>query len=288
MDHFSADDGERLSVRIHGNGPPLILLHGWTASHAVWNPVLATLRPHHRIFCPDARGHGNHPRLVSQPPDVARLARDVINLMDHFGVEKAAFAGHSMGALTLWQLVRDFGCQRLTHLCLIDQSPKLMTDPTWSLGIYTDFDEQDARQFDDQLQEDFAEAVLGLIASGLNAKAKETYARNSWGWQVMRESLRQLDPAPLIAIWRSLVRADYRDVLATVHVPTLLVWGEQSNFYSLATGDHVRRNMPMATLNTYASADHCPQLYQPERFAEELIGFLANLPADGRMTPPAP
>lgn len=85
-------------------------------------------------------GHGGHALQVNRRPDVGRLARDVLNLMDHFGLEQAAVAGHSMGALTLWQFIRDFGGDRISRLCIIDQSPRLVTDAGWANGIYGDFD----------------------------------------------------------------------------------------------------------------------------------------------------
>ncbi len=71
MKSFVADDGEQIHLRISGTGSPLILLHGWTASHTIWNPLLETLQQHHRAFCPDARGHGGHALTVTQAPDVA-------------------------------------------------------------------------------------------------------------------------------------------------------------------------------------------------------------------------
>jgi non-heme chloroperoxidase len=97
MEHFIADDGEILRLRIVGAGPPLILLHGWTSGHTVWNPFLDALSRHRRLFIPDARGHGGHALAANPAPDVARLARDVRNLMDRFDLERAAAVGHSMG-----------------------------------------------------------------------------------------------------------------------------------------------------------------------------------------------
>jgi non-heme chloroperoxidase len=276
MDSFLADDGERLHYRVTGKGSPLILLHGWTASHAIWNPVLEPLQRHYRVYCPDARGHGGHPLLSVRSPDVKRLARDIQNLLDHHNIKRASFAGHSMGALALWQYIRDFGCDRIAQLCIVDQSPKLVTDASWSLGIYSDFDVKRSQSLIEDLGLNFVETVLRLIANGLNTKARETYARNSRGWQQTRHGLEKLDPEPLIAIWKSLVQADYREVLPLISVPTLLAWGEESNFYPVQTAHYLLEQIPDAILSSYAGADHCPQLAQPERFAQELLQFIAN------------
>jgi non-heme chloroperoxidase len=275
VESFVADDGERIYLRISGSGSPLILLHGWTSSHTVWNPLIEVLQQRHQVFCPDARGHRGHLLTVTQTPDVSRLACDVLNLMDHYGIQKAAIAGHSMGALTLWQFIRDVGCERLSHICIIDQSPKLMTDASWSNGIYGEFDDVRSQQLIDDLETDFSEAVLRLIAYGLNAKARETYQRNSRGWQQSRLNLRKLVPEPLIAIWKSLVAADFRDVLPGIDVPTLVVWGAESNFYTSATAQFLLDQIPMATLEIYVGSDHCPQLQQPQRFASTLAAFIA-------------
>jgi pimeloyl-ACP methyl ester carboxylesterase len=276
METFIADDGEPLHLRTSGSGTPILFLHGWTSSHTVWRPLLEGLTPHHRLLRPDARGHGGHHLRLTQTPDVARLARDVENLLDHYGLEKLAVVGHSMGALTLWQYIRDHGCERLSHICIIDQSPKLVTDATWANGIYGDFDAARSQALLDDLETDFAEAVLRLIAHGLNARSRETYDRNSSGWQESRKNLQQLDPQPQIAIWKSLVAADYRDVMPLINVPTLLSFGAQSNFYTAATAQYLQTHIANAQLSCYEKADHCPQLIDPPRFTAELREFLSR------------
>ena len=276
MQTFIADDGERLHLRVRGEGTPLILLHGWTSSHTIWNVLPESFHQRYRVFCPDARGHGGHPLSVNRTPDVGRLARDVLNLMDHFGLEHAAVVGHSMGALTLWQFIRDFGCGRISRLCIVDQSPKLLTDAVWANGIYGDFDAARSQRMLDDLEGDFAEAVMRLSAYSLNARSRETYERDSRGWQQSRRNLQGLDPGPLIAIWKSLVNADFRDVLSRIDVPTLLVWGAESNFYTMETATYLLDHIRLAQLRSYEGADHSPQLQHPARFAEDLAALLAR------------
>ena len=271
---ITADDGEQLHVHVSGSGTHILLLHGWTASHAAWAPLMTPLSKHYRLLRPDARGHGGHVLTVNHEPDVKRLARDIINLLDHFEIDRIAAVGHSMGALTLWQCIQDFGTERFSHLAFIDQSPKLMTDDTWHLGIYGEFDSARSERFIDDLEADFVEAVLRLIAFGLNDKARETYLRNSSGWRAAREALRNINPQPAIAIWKSLVAADYRDVLPGIEVPTLLAYGTSSNFYSGETARFVASCMPQARLSFYEGADHGPHILQPDRFASELLAFL--------------
>jgi pimeloyl-ACP methyl ester carboxylesterase len=135
MKHFAADDGESIHVEIAGAGTPLVLLHGWTASHQEWSPLVAALARHHQVIRWDARGHGGHPLAAATRPTVRRMAQDLRNLLDHYALRDVVLVGHSMGALTIWEYLRAFGTTGVRKLCLIDQSPRLVTDGDW-LGIW--------------------------------------------------------------------------------------------------------------------------------------------------------
>lgn len=282
MSHFHADDGTRIHVAVdavQASGLPVVMLHGWTASQAEWFPFLPRITPQHPVYRWDARGHGRNNRdpagaSPAAHPTVERMARDLQNLVDHFALERVVAVGHSMGALTLWQYIRDFGTARLAKVCLIDQSPRLVTDGEWSHGIHGAFDPPRSSAFVDELRRDFPEAVLRLTALGLNARARAKYEDNASGWQRSREALARLDPDPLIACWESLVAADYRDVLAAIDIPALLIYGGESNFYHAETARYVADNIPNAILRIYEGTDHSPHQWQRERFADELIEFI--------------
>ena len=272
---FHADDGSAIHLRAIGQGPPLVFLHGWTSSHAEWLPYAEALADSHRCYCWDARGHGGHPLPPGEAPSLPRMARDLMNLIEHFELQRPILLGHSMGALTCWEHIRRFGDAHLSRLVLVDQSPRLLTDDNWAHGIYGDFDAARNADFIAHLESDFAEAVLRLAADGHNPRARDNYARNSTGFQRIREYLRQLPPEPLIEVWKTLAAADFRDLLAEIHLPTLLVHGDQSQFYSVELAEWVRDAMPAAQLHVYAGTDHSPHLWQRERFIADLQRFTA-------------
>lgn len=274
MTHFLADDGEKIHVRISGEGSPLILLHGWTSSSQEWFPFMAELESRHRVYRWDARGHGGHALAHPDSATVERMARDLRNLIDRYGIENATAVGHSMGALTLWQYLRDHATHGLGKLCLIDQSPRLLTSDDWEHGIYGNFRGDRNNELVSWLREDFAEGVLKLTANGLNERANEKYRQNAGGWERSRAALRAQNPEPLINCWLSLTAADYRDVLAGIPLPTLLVYGGESNFYHASTAHYVADKIPNAVLRIYEGTDHSPHQWQRERFVRELIEFI--------------
>lgn len=274
MQHFHADDGEPIHLDIAGHGTAVVLLHGWTASHQEWFPFLPELSAHHRVFRWDARGHGGHPLTRPALPTVQRMARDLHDLIEHYALSGVTLVGHSMGALTTWEYIRSYGSARLARVCLIDQSPKLLTDEDWQHGIYGAFDATRAHRFVEDLHDDFAETVMRLGAHGLNARAQAKYEQNAPGWQRVREALRALNPAPLIECWKSLTAADYRDVLQAIDVPALLIYGGQSNFYHVETAHWVAGRIPRAVLHIYEGTDHSPHQWQRERFVRDLLAFI--------------
>ncbi len=273
MDHFIADDGQRIHVSVTGAGPPLVLLHEWASSHQVWRPVAKRLEHGFRVFAWDARGHGGHALEGQDAVTVGRMARDLAKLLDHYRLDRPVVVGHSMGALTLWEYIGRYGCTRLGRLCIVDQSPRLITDADWRLGINGDWPADRDAQFVQNMETDFVETVVKLVALGKNERARRRFLDPKDGLWRLRAYLETLEPAPLIQIWRSLAAADYRPVLPTIDVPTLLVYATESNYYGVETGEYVRRSIPDARLEVYDGADHLPHVADPERFARDLRTF---------------
>jgi pimeloyl-ACP methyl ester carboxylesterase len=102
--------GFRTHVAEAGNGPPLLLLHGWPEFWATWEPMFERLAGRYRLIAPDFRGFGE-----SGNPDAGRtdqagpgvLADDVAALMAALAVERAGFVGHDVGAFVMQRLALD-------------------------------------------------------------------------------------------------------------------------------------------------------------------------------------
>lgn len=109
---FTADramlDGIQIAYETGGAGPPLLLLHGFPQTRAMWAEVAPLLAQDFTVICPDLRGYGesDKPTGVSSY-SFRKMARDPLNLMRHLGFDRFHLAGHDRGARTAHRMALD-------------------------------------------------------------------------------------------------------------------------------------------------------------------------------------
>lgn len=137
--HFALPDGE-LFARIGGTRakPPLVLLHGFPQSHAMWHRVAQPLRDHFFLVLPDLRGYGDSPKRPGEPDHAnyskRAMATDIAQLMTVLGCPQFHLCGHDRGARVAHRLAVDHP-NRVQRLALIDIAPTLdMYDGNWGRG----------------------------------------------------------------------------------------------------------------------------------------------------------
>ena len=278
MEILQTSDNTNIHYISLGSGDiTLVFLHGWTASVREWLPFASDLAENHRVICWDARGHGAHPHAENTNMTLPRMADDLDELLNHLDVHNAILIGHSMGALTAWEYIRRHGQNRLSGLCIVDQSPKLVTDDEWPHGVYGSLNETKNNHLIQRFTADFAEGVLELIAFGNNRRSRENYDNNSRGFQHMREHLQKLPAKLLTQCWISITQQDYRETLANINCPTLLIYGDESQFYSSDLQQWITHIISDSTLLVYPESDHSPHLWHKERFIYDLNRFIDAL-----------
>lgn len=116
-------DGAVIHARIGGQGPPVLLLHGYPQTHAMWHAVAPTLALTHGVVLADLRGYGASRALT---PDFTfrAMARDMVALMAHLGHARFHLVAHDRGARTAHRLVLDHP-QAALSLMLLDILPTL-------------------------------------------------------------------------------------------------------------------------------------------------------------------
>ena len=93
---YAEVNGINLYYETHGDGQPLILLHGGLMSGETFGPVLPALAAHHRVIVVDLQGHGRTAD-IDRPIDVKLMADDIAALIDHLGLDKPDIVGYSLG-----------------------------------------------------------------------------------------------------------------------------------------------------------------------------------------------
>ena len=113
-------------ARVGGDGPPLLLLHGFPQTHVMWHPVAAVLAGTRRVVAPDLPGYGAsfRPRPADDhaPHSKRALANDVVAAMEQLGHERFAVAGHDRGGRVAYRMALDHP-ETVTRLAVLDIVP---------------------------------------------------------------------------------------------------------------------------------------------------------------------
>ncbi|MFD0668080.1 alpha/beta fold hydrolase [Ramlibacter sp. MAHUQ-53] len=142
---FPVGGGIEIFARFGGDRgkPPLLLLHGFPQTHAMWHRVARQLATHYRLVIPDLRGYGDS----SKPPGLPdhanyskrEMARDLVALMTALGHPQFFVCGHDRGGRVAHRLALDHP-QRVQRLCVVDIAPTLdmfaATDMAFARGYY--------------------------------------------------------------------------------------------------------------------------------------------------------
>ncbi len=138
-----ATAGAEINVTHGGSGPPLLLLHGYPQTHAMWHQVAPRLAGDFHVICPDLRGYGDSSKPPSRPdhsPYSKRaMAQDMVEVMALLGYQQFLLAGHDRGARVAHRMALDHP-ERITKACIMDIAPThhmfKTTDQEFATGYY--------------------------------------------------------------------------------------------------------------------------------------------------------
>src|ERR671935_2987080 len=120
--------GAAIHVVCGGRGEPVLLLHGYPETHAMWHKVAPQLAREYTVVCPDLRGYGDSskPRGLPDHSNYSKraMALDMVEVMEALGYIKFDVVGHDRGGRVAHRLSRDHG-RRVKSLTVLDISPTL-------------------------------------------------------------------------------------------------------------------------------------------------------------------
>lgn len=142
LEQIAVRDGS-LRVCHGGSGPPLLLLHGNPQTHMMWHAVAPELAARYHVICPDLRGYGGSLKPAASkdhaPYAKREMARDMAELMTHFGHDRFTVISHDRGSRVAHRLALDHAA-RVQKLAVLDIVPTIehfeRTDMSFAIGYY--------------------------------------------------------------------------------------------------------------------------------------------------------
>lgn len=267
------------------DGPTVVLVHGLGGSHLNWDLFAPLIRPHARVLALDLPGFGR-----SEPGGRRTTVQDNVEVLDRFLTEVAGtpviLVGNSMGGM-ISILETDRAPQKVSGLVLLDAAvpgPRRALDPLVALmfAVYSVpllGERFLALRRKRSTPERQVRDMLRLCGVDPDALPPQMVAR-SVALIEAREDVPGMDKA-FVAAARSLVRvlADprrYRQAMAAIQVPVLLVQGETDRLVPVAAARDVAGRHPDWRYLELAGVGHVPQLQVPEQLATEVLQWLAS------------
>ena len=246
-------DRVRIHYEVHGDGPPLILTHGYSSTSAMWREQIGSLSKHHKLILWDMRGHGqsDYPEDPGAYSEALTVA-DIAALLDAVGAERAIVGGLSLGGYMSLAFYRAHP-ERVRALLIIDTGPGFKKDEAregWNKNALNT-----AARFERE--------GLGQLSSGSAERATARHRDATGLARAARGMLTQRDATVINA-------------LPDIRVPSLVVVGDKDTPF-LAAADYMTAKIPGAEKAVIKDAGHASNIDQPAAFNDALGKFLAKL-----------
>ena len=236
---FAPVNGIKVWYATFGRGEPVLLLHGGLANANYWGHQVRALQRHYQVIVMDSRGHGRSSRN-QEPYGYDLMASDVVGLLDHLKIRKAAIVGWSDGAIIGLDIAMKHP-ERVSKLFAFAAN----SDPS---GV--------------------ADIASNDVFNAYIARAGEEYKRLSPTPTEYKTFV-----AEITRMWESQPKWTASD-LATIKVPTWIVDGDHDEAIKRENTEFMAANIPGAGLLIQPEVSHFSFLQDPEQFSDDVLHFL--------------
>ncbi len=252
--------GAQIFYQVTGTGVPLVLIHGYPLSGALFTYQQAGLAGSFQVITLDLPGFGRS-TATSGSASTAYYAQAVLALLDHLGITKAVIGGHSMGGIITEELYRE-APQRFAGMILIDTVA--MAAPTVEHAEWIGYGVQATEQGVPSILPNIVPMLLTgntlLNSPGVGTAIDDIIAEASVaGLQGGAETL--------------VLRSDYTSLLPTIAVPTLVLEGVDDAVYPFPIAQQIQASIKGSTLALIPNAAHVSIFEQPTAANQAIISW---------------
>ena len=246
-------DGVKIYYEVHGDGPPLILTHGYSSTSAMWQGQIEALSKHHKLVLWDMRGHGqsDYPQDLKAYSEALTVG-DIAALLDEVGAKRAIVGGLSLGGYMSLAFYRAHP-ERVAALLIIDTGPGFKKDDArdaWNKRALGTADR-------------FEHEGLEVLKSASRERSSVSHRDASGLARAARGMLTQRDAGVI-------------ESLPGIKVPSLVVVGADDTPF-LAASDYMAAKIPGAKKVVIPAAGHAVNIDQPQAFIDAVLPFLDTL-----------
>jgi pimeloyl-ACP methyl ester carboxylesterase len=245
-------DGQTIAYRQAGQGPALVLLHGFLCDSRCWRHQLSHLSDRFRVVAWDAPGAGSS----SDPSDTfttASYARCLTGFLDAIGIEQAHVLGLSWGGILAQEFYR-LSAERVRSLVLADTYAGWrgsLPETVWKQRLATCLQDASGPR----------ETLLAKFLPGVFTDAAPQLLREEFAAIVS-----EFHPIGFRLMSLSSAEVDTRDLLPRVAVATLVLWGDDDRRSPLHVAEQFHAAIPGAELAIIPNAGHLSNMEQPDVF----------------------
>jgi pimeloyl-ACP methyl ester carboxylesterase len=260
MPTIKSADAE-IFYEVLGDGPPVVLLHAFPASHELWLPAAQSLTSRYRVILPDLRGHGAS-ESGEGPATMEKHAGDLARVMDDAEVGRAAFAGVSIGGYILFEFWRRYR-GRVASLAFIDTKAQPDNDQARANRL------QSAADVLEKGVEQFVDSMVPKLLGETTQRTRPDLIDSA------RKLMLRMSPQDISLVQRGMAeRPDSVSTLKTINVPTLIVVGDEDTLSTPSDGELMRQNILGAQMKVIPHAGHYAVWEQPEDVGKVMRQFL--------------
>lgn len=271
---FTTRDAVRLHYIEAGEGKPLVMIPGWSQTAEQFRAQIDGLSDTYHVIALDMRGHGESDK-PSHGYRIHRLSKDVHEFIRSRNLNDVTLAGHSMGCSVIWGYWELFGKDRIGKLLLIDQMPMITSNPAWA--------EQEKIDAGAILDKETLWAIPNALAGADGVKTTEgfiggmftkAYPKEKVDW-VVQQNLK-FPRAYAARLLFDHATNDWRDVLPTINVPTLIVGGKTS-LVGWRSQQWIATQIPGARAEIFEEAEggnHFMFMENPDKFNRLVREFI--------------